>query len=98
METGLRATGSELRTCLILVVEGSSPSNFYAPLVWAISTLRKEFLGAGDAVFETAIMGRLWLFCLDLNTITKKAIKENYPGRDENVSPFKYAANSGQED
>lgn len=67
------------------------------PLVWVISTLRKDFF-VGHAVFEAAIVGKLWLFCLVLSTITKKAIRENYPGREENISPFKDSANSGQED
>lgn len=97
----LRATGSELRLWFILATEGSRPGNFYAPLVWVISTLKKESFGVcvgGYGVFETAIVGRLWLFCLDLSTIAIKAIKENYPGKDENISSFKDAANPGQED
>lgn len=58
--------------------------------------MRREFWG--HAVSETAVVGRWWLPRLDLSVITKKAIKENDLGIDEDTSPFKYAANSEQED
>ena len=47
----LRATGSEFRLWFILATEGTRPGNLYAPLVWVISTLKKESFGMGGMLY-----------------------------------------------
>lgn len=43
-------------------------------------------------------MGRSWLLRLDLSAITEKAVFSNNLGRNKNISPLKYAANSEAEE